>query len=351
MNVSRLLCLLWVFLAAPAFGQGFAGLGSAASEGFATPQPGTALTFPQDHGAHPDFRIEWWYVTANLRAKDGTDYGVQWTLFRSALAPENPDGWGNPHIWMGHAGLTTPTQHFVAERIARGGIGQAGAVAQPFEAWVDDWHLKSRAGDFNQLSMRAVGMDFSYDLTLSAKTPLVLHGDDGYSVKSASGQASYYYAQPGYAVTGVLHLPSGPVTVTGNAWLDREWSSQPLDDSQTGWDWVSLHLDSGDRLMGFQLRQTGGAAFTSGTWIGSDGAVEPFSDGMLQFSPLAHSAVDGAEVPTSWALRWPEKGLDIEIAALNPQSWMKTLFPYWEGPVTISGSHGGRGYLEMTGYD
>ncbi|TIM42928.1 MAG: iron ABC transporter permease, partial [Mesorhizobium sp.] len=128
--------LIYMSLAAPAFGQGFAGLGTEA-DGFSVPQPGTAFNFPADHGPHPGYRIEWWYLTANLQAADGADYGVQWTLFRSALAPVERSGWSSPQLWMGHAGLTTQTHQFVDERMARGGIGQAGVTAAPFAAWID----------------------------------------------------------------------------------------------------------------------------------------------------------------------------------------------------------------------
>lgn len=347
----RVLLLLLCLAAAPAFGQGFAGLGGGA-EGFAVPKPGVTLRFPADHGPHPAYRIEWWYLTANLTGADGRDYGAQWTLFRSALAPGAGQGWQSPQIWMGHAALTTPDRHFVAERLARGGIGQAGVSEQPFEAWIDEWRMSGPGGaDLSQLSLSADGADFAYDLSLAADGPLVLNGDRGYSVKSAGGQASYYYSQPFYQVTGTLELPDGAVEVTGRAWLDREWSSQPLAADQQGWDWVSLHFDDGAKLMGFQLRQADGGTYTSGTWIGADGRVETFGDGVLTMTPLDRAEVAGREVPVRWRLELPAHGLDITAAALNPQSWMDTLFPYWEGPVTFSGSDSGRGYLEMTGYE
>lgn len=228
--------------------QGFGGLGSAA-EGFSVPRPGLLFRFPEDHGAHPDFRIEWWYLTANLEAPDGTQYGARWTLFRSALAPGEAKGWSSPQIWMGHAAVTTAKDHFVAERISRGGVGQAGVVAEPFSAWIDDWQMKGVAApgadQLAALTLNATAKNFGYELHVSAKGPLVSQGKNGYSVKSAQGQASYYYSQPFYTVSGSLALPTGNVGVTGKAWLDREWSSQPLAADQTGWDWFSLHLDSG----------------------------------------------------------------------------------------------------------
>lgn len=348
MNV-RWIALMLCLSTGSAHAQGFAGLGTAA-EGFAIPQRGTALSFPRDHGAHPDFRIEWWYVTATLTGDDGRDYGVQWTLFRSALAPHDGSGWETPQLWMGHAALTTPDAHYLDERLARGGIGQAGVSAAPFHAFIDNWEMKGRADSgISELALTASGPEFAYDLTLSADGPLVLQGDGGYSVKSAAGQASYYYSQPSYKVRGTLTLPDTKVAVTGQGWLDREWSSQPLAGDQSGWDWFSLSFDSGARMMGFQLRD-GGAGFTAATWIGPDGSATALPDGALRLTPLETSSVQARDIPTRWRVELQERDLDVTVNALNPQTWMATSFPYWEGPVRIAGSHQGRGYLEMTGY-
>ncbi|KQI71849.1 iron ABC transporter permease [Loktanella sp. 5RATIMAR09] len=342
MNVK----VLFIALCLPvsALAQGFAGLGTAA-DGFSVPQPDPQFDFPADHGAHYDYRIEWWYLTANLAAADGTPYGLQWTLFRSALAPEAGEGWTAPQLWMGHAAVTTPDQHFVAERLARGGIGQAGVTAAPFAAWIDDWAL---TGDWNTLRMTASAPDFAYDMALTAQGPLVFHGEDGYSVKSAAGQASYYYSQPFFAIEGVLQLPEGDVAVTGNAWLDREWSSQPLAENQTGWDWFSLSFDDGNKMMGFRLQQTDGQNFTSATWITPDGQTTPYTDGALVATPLA---TNDSDVPVRWRVELPARGVDVTVAAINENAWMATSVPYWEGPVTVTGSHDGIGYLEMTGYE
>ena len=341
-----------LFCAGAVSAQGFAGLGTTA-EDFAQPQRGTVLEFPRDHGAHPDYRIEWWYLTAVLDGADGQDYGVQWTLFRSALAPASSAGWDDPQFWMGHAGLTTADAHFSAERLGRGGVGQAGVTAEPFAAWIDDWEMRStaeaKADAFDALSVRARGGDFAFDLQFDAQGPLVLQGDGGYSVKSEDGQASFYYSQPFFTVTGTLDLPSGAVEVTGQGWLDREWSSQIISEVQDGWDWVSLIFDDGSRMMGFQLR---GArdTFTSGTWIAPDGTATPAPHGAVHFDALDHARVAGREVPVRWHITWPERDVDIRTTPLNPQSWMDTAIAYWEGPLRFEGSHSGRGYLEMTGY-
>ena len=344
MNVKTILIAL---LPITAQAQGFAGLGGDA-DGFSVPAPNPVFDFPTDHGPHNDYRIEWWYLTANLQGSDGTDYGLQWTLFRSALAPEEGTGWTAPQLWMGHAAVTTPTDHYVTERIGRGGIGQAGATATPFAAWIDDWEL---SGDWTTLDMSASGPDFAYDMDLTAQGPLVFHGDAGYSVKSAGGQASYYYSQPYFDISGTLILPDETIAVTGQAWLDREWSSQPLAADQTGWDWFSLSFDDGDKMMGFLLRQSDGTAYSSATWIAADGTTTAYPDGAFMAEALETSPTSGGTVPTTWRVQLPDRGVDATVTAINTDAWMHTSVPYWEGPIRITGSHEGRGYLEMTGYE
>ncbi len=349
MNVrsALLASLLVICFPITMWAQGFAGMGSDA-DGFATPTPNPQITFPRDHGPHPDFRIEWWYLTANMQGPDGTPYGLQWTLFRSALAPHTTQGWDSPQIWLGNAAVTTPDAHYTAERFARGGTGQAGVTAVPFEAWIDEWHMHGDTLD--ALKLRAAGAQFAYDVALTATAPLIFHGQDGYSVKSEQGQASYYYSQPFFKLNGTLKLPNGDVPVTGTAWLDREWSSQPLAADQTGWDWFSLSFDTGEKLMGFRLRQSDGTYFTSGTWITPDGITTPLPNGSFDATPLETTRVNDSPIPTRWRVRVPDHDVDISVDTINPQAWMDMAVPYWEGPVRVTGNRSGVGYLEMTGY-
>ena len=337
-----------------ALAQGFAGLGMSGS-GFAPVVPGKTFAFPADHGPHPQFRIEWWYVTANLTDSTGAAYGAQWTLFRQATAPgAQQEGWANQQIWMGHAAVTRADSHKYSEAFARGGVGQAGVEAKPFLAWIDSWEMRGsdRMNDdtLAPLELKASGTDFAYALRLGTDRPLVLQGDAGYSQKSARGQASYYFSQPYFEATGRIIIDDRPAEVTGKAWMDREWSSQPLAPDQTGWDWFSLHLDSGEKLMLFRLRQTDGNNYCSGNWISRDGKTGQIPSADINMTPKALAEIEGRRLPVTWDIAIPSRALAIACVPLNPKSWMATSFPYWEGPIRFRGSHAGVGYLEMTGY-
>jgi predicted secreted hydrolase len=328
--------VLLASLGGSALAQGFAGLGESA-DGFAAVTPGRTFSFPGDHGPHPEFRIEWWYVTANLADSGGTPYGAQWTLFRQAIRPgAQQEGWANQQVWMGHAAVTRADTHRTSETFARGGVGQAGAEANPFVAWIDAWEMRGlgsmNATTMAPLELKAQAADFSYTLRLDTDRPLLLQGEGGYSRKSLREQASYYYSQPNFAVRGGIIIDDKPVEVTGLAWLDREWSSQPLASDQSGWDWLSLHFKGGEKLML------------------PDGKTKTLASSDIAMTPQAFTEIEGRKIPTSWRIAIPRLALAIECTPLNARSWMATNFPYWEGPISFAGSHAGLGYLEMTGY-
>ncbi|WP_430468860.1 lipocalin-like domain-containing protein [Vreelandella titanicae] len=355
---------------------GFAGLGQDA-DGFRHAEPNQPLSFPQEHAAHPDYRIEWWYITANLEDTAGEPVGLQWTLFRQALMPPNerpaPTPWAADQLWMAHMAISQGEQHQVAERFGRSHSqaslntpqdSQAGVMISPFYAWLDDWQLKANeeadSSDFNHLTLTAYSGEgasrFGYRLELTAEGPLVLHGEQGFSQKAANGQGSMYYSQPFWQINGEVTINGETKTVSGRGWLDREWSSQLLDARQSGWDWFSIHLNDGHKLMAFQLR--GGSAqnadYRSGTWITPQGDATPLASDDITLTPLATSAVAGRNVPTQWRLEIPSVGIDINIEAPHANRWMTTSVPYWEGEVVVndraSGEPLGEGYLEMTGY-
>ena len=334
--------------------QGYAGLGSNAND-YAQVTPGKIFSFPADHGPHPDFRIEWWYLTANLKDSGGAAYGVQWTLFRQALQPgPQREGWANQQIWMAHAAATRADTHRFSECFARGGIGEAGVETSPFRAFIDAWEMRAfdntDPNTIAPLELTATAKDFSYALKLAADRPLVLQGDGGYSRKSERGQASYYYSQPFFEVSGHLAIDDKAVDVSGKAWMDREWSSQPLAAGQTGWDWFALHLSSGEKLMLYRMRQKDGNNFISGTFIPADGRARQLSSTDVAMTPKETVAIDGRKLPVQWDIAIPSLELAIASVPLNPRAWMGTGFSYWEGPISFHGTHTGVGYLELTGY-
>src|SRR5688500_10973524 len=241
-------------------------LGSRPAPGFARAMAHRALSFPEDHGPHADFRSEWWYFTGNLAAADGRHFGFQLTFFRVALAPlpiPRESAWATNQAWMAHFTLTDTEggRFHAAERLGRGALGIAGAEASPFRVWVDDWQATSRASTgLFPLRLSASHGDVAVELELLATKPLVLQGQQGWDRKGAEpGNASYYYSHTRLAAEGSVRTRDARFEVTGTAWMDREWSTSALSPDLAGWDGLSVQLSDGRDLMLYRLRRKDGS--------------------------------------------------------------------------------------------
>ncbi|MDT0628937.1 lipocalin-like domain-containing protein [Alteromonas sp. W364] len=336
--------------------------------------PDYKIAFPQDHGSHNDFDIEWWYLTANLDGDNGLEYDIQWTLFRFRIPSEEGKVWGNEHTFMAHASVHSGEQHWFTEKFARGGLGIAGVTKQsPFALYIDDWLWQNNLGQRGLLpadldfSLKLIDPDkinqnvspsdsstLSLSLQLKNKGPYILQGDQGYSIKSGSAShASHYYSAPFIDVEGYVQM-SGidtvAVRVKGQAWFDQEWTSQLLDQNTLGWDWMSLHLDDGSKIMAFQMRLANQNDYITGTFIEADGSSQTLKGSDISLVALNNTRVGNKTFPLSWHLRIPHREIDITVESKKQDQWNPALFPYYEGAVNISGSHSGEGFLELTGY-
>ena len=322
--------------------------------------------FPTDHGPHPDFRNEWWYVTGNLADATGRQFGYQLTLFRIALSPTPPladSAWRTNQIYLGHFALTDVAgdQHHAFERLNRGAMGLAGAQATPFRVWLDYWALSGNETAIFPMRVQAREGNVALDLVLNEMKPMVLQGDQGLSQKSAEpGNASYYYSYPRLPTQGTMQLDSTTFTVNGASWLDREWSTSALGPEQSGWDWFALQLDDGRELMFYRLRRKDGTtdSHSQGMLVAADGQTKALRWDEVELQPVGEwlSPTTGDRYPASWRLHVPTEKIFLTIRPKIADQEMRLTVRYWEGAVTVNGRAGnqplgGQGYLEMTRYD
>lgn len=324
--------------------------------------------FPRDHGAHPEYRTEWWYFTGIVKDKSGGRYGYQLTFFRQGLRPrasdpENP--WSVRDIYLAHFTVTNvQTGDFlVNEHISRTGPGLAGARQNGLHVHLLDWSAHENQGS---IILNASKRGATLQLNLRPEKPLVVHGKDGLSQKGPGpGQASYYVSYTRLATTGRLQLRrnSATMTVKGTSWFDHEFGSNQLTSDQAGWDWFSLHLSDGRDLMLYVIRRTGGSLepASSGTIVDADGRSRHLSLPEIRIETLERrkSARSKAEYPSRWHIDIPSEGIKLTIAPLIPDQELltpgSTGITYWEGAVEGRGVSGNRkvtaeGYIELTGY-
>ena len=322
-------------------------------------EPGRVLAFPRDHGSHPEFRTEWWYVTGWLADGAGNAYGVQVTFFRNRprVADANPSAFAPRQLVFAHAALADPRRGRLLhdQRAAREGFGLAGADEATTHAWIGDWSLALIDGAY---AARVIAREFTLDLRFAPTQPILLQGDAGLSRKGpAPAQASYYYSQPHLAVSGSLVVGGATIAVTGSAWLDHEWSSEYLAAEATGWDWAGLDLVDGGALMVFRIRdKSGGTLWAGGTMRGADGRVRTLKPDEIRFVATRtwRSPRTGIAYPVAMSVA--AGGVDVALEPLfddqELDSRASTGTIYWEGAVRAltAGREVGRGYLELTGY-
>jgi predicted secreted hydrolase len=332
---------------------------AASAEPYATVTRGIELQFPRDHGSHPEFRTEWWYVTGWLDA-GAERLGFQVTFFRTRPFVDSPSAsaFAPRQILIAHAALSDPKRGKLhkAERIVRAGFGLAEAEEGDAAVWIDDWRLE-RGED--AWTARIAAEDFALDLRFVPTQPPLLQGDRGYSQKGPSAQsASYYYSVPQLEVSGTITREGQGRRVAGRAWLDHEWSSEYLDAGAVGWDWVGLNLADGSALMAFRIRdRAGGARWAGGTLRTAAGPLRTFAPDEVAFIPgrTWRSPRTATTYPVEWRVRVGALELDLEPLFDDQESdtRMTTGAVYWEGAVSVrrDGTEIGRGNLELTGYD
>ena len=424
------------------------------SDAFTPVKRGYTVELPRDHMSHPDFQLEWWYLTFVLSAEDGQEFGLQYTLFRfnteldapqsaRANAKKSAEGsaesnaksnykssaesnashssednlhtnanshiarnWSNGQQWMGHASLHTAEQHYFEERFASGGVGNAYVNQQPFTTVIDDWAWKAAQAEvqtgaeskamFPSVLKVAFGQSSTHhpvringkipttaadslselndapsvsavkvSLNLDTYGPFIKQGDNGYSKKTQDERLrSYYYSQPFINAKGTLNIEGNSVRVTGKGWFDHEWTSHLANSEAMGWDWFSLHLDDGNKLMAFRMhamnenmknsKSKHSEIFTTASYIAENGTKETIDQANVSITPMAYETINEGgvprAVPTIWRIQIPIKDIDVTVKPFKENQWNNSLFPYYEGRVEIKGSHSGSGFMELTGY-
>jgi predicted secreted hydrolase len=354
--------------------------GNAAAPGFAQALSVRPFVFPRDHGPHPAFRQEWWYVTGNLDAADGERFGFELTIFRFALLPPAvppptsvaaasaapvASAWRTREVYMAHFAVTDVARRRFrfAQKLERAALGLAGASTDPLHVWVDDWSLgdgEAAAGPAaTHWRLHAAQQGYAIELELVPQTSPVLNGEDGLSRKADEpSAASYYYSIPRLDVRGRMLREGRALAVRGTAWLDREWGSGDLGAQQSGWDWFALQLNDGSAFMFYALRRRDGHRDThsAGTWLADSGETRALADADVAITVTREwRNARGDRYPAGWHIRVPSLALDLTVRPVLPDQELGTSPRYWEGAVDVSGQRAahdvsGRGYVELVGY-
>ena len=336
-------------------------------DGYRIPTEYPAFVFPRDHGSHPEFRIEWWYITGHLHAANEDRYGFQATFFRYALKPNAEEGsnqFGDEHIYMAHMALSDIGQEefYHEERLNRDGW-DAYCSTEKMDMQNGNWSLLQDAKDRIGL-VATIQEEVQLDLTLDPAQPHVMFGEKGLSKKGAEKSAcSWYITYPRLQVVGNIILNNKIIDVKGEAWMDHEISSSQLSEKQVGWDWLSVRFNDQTELMLYILRDVDGNPdpHSKLVWISTDGKLTHMGPDEFTWTTLRR-----------WKSPDSQSNYPVEntLSGLRPdgspyQLHIKPLFDeqeltgelggiaYWEGACDVleNGDPIGEAYMELTGYN
>ncbi|MGZ4984360.1 MAG: lipocalin-like domain-containing protein [Chthoniobacterales bacterium] len=331
-----------------------------------TAEPGWRYEFPRDHFSHPDFKTEWWYFTGNLFDSSGRRFGYELTFFRQGIRPPNERDPQMSRFVVGdlkfaHFTITdvSARRFRFEQKTSRGAFGESGFDDGDRIAWIDDWTLTMNGTDGFDLVAKM--SEQTLHLQLRATKPVVVHGQNGISVKaSAAGHASHYYSFTRLTTTGELLRGDRSTALRGESWFDHEWATNQLAPGQVGWDWLSVQFDDGGELMLYQMRLQSGAADPSsnGTLVRPNGQSIFLPSAAFRMSPTGfwQSEKTGAKYPVAWRIEIPQEKLELNLRpVLDNQELALMPLAYWEGAIDVEGACNGkpikgRGYLELTGY-
>jgi predicted secreted hydrolase len=322
------------------------------------------LQFPRDHGAHADFRMEWWYVTGWLNEA----IGYQVTFFRSRTrhSPDNPSRFAPTQLLLAHAALAIPENKALlhADLAARAHPTLASFSENDCRIEMrqqsNRWLMERSPNDHYRIQIETD--QFQLNLTLKPTTAPWQQGENGFSRKGPlPAQASYYYSRPQIATEGSISYKSSKrieIATKGVSWFDHEWSSELLDSKAVGWDWLGLNFFDGTAMTVFRVRdKSGDALHDYAAKRNSDGSItklKPVFRKTRQWTSLRTATI----YPVAWDIELASDSgtFTISIAPLMDDQELdgrrSTGTIYWEGAVEVRQNKQfvGRGYLELTGY-
>ncbi|HEX78903.1 MAG TPA: carotenoid 1,2-hydratase, partial [Dehalococcoidia bacterium] len=305
-----------------------AALSTSDTEGYLIANEPIEFVFPDDHGAHYGFRNEWWYFTGNLYDENGRRFGYQLTFFRIAISPndsERESNWATNQIYMAHFTISDieNKEFYCFEKFNRGAIGLAGFSKEGFGLNVENWYITGIGDGEFPWQLYAEKDDIALSIEVNPLKGIVLQGDNGLSRKSLEeGNASYYYSITRLETEGYIDMNGVKFYVSGNSWLDREWSTSALSSEQAGWDWFSIQLDDGRDIVYFQLRYNDGSPYpyNEGLIVDGTGNITRLGTGDMPLEVIeTWQSPPGSIYPIEWRAQITPLGETIIIKAVFPE--------------------------------
>jgi predicted secreted hydrolase len=304
---------------------------------------------PKDEGAHPESKMEWWYLNATVSDNEGHQYTAMLAYFNKASLrpPLKIISIADLDAGVFHQDVPTISQLMVAKpNYAEGGLDLR---------WndYDRWYRTDQDSYHYSVQAKGDSIGFSFDL-VQEKDPLMVGGNG--LIEWTEG-STYYYSLTRLQVGGQIEIEGKAIDVEGIGWMDHQWME---DMAEKGWQWFSIQLDDDTDIICWNIVNTDNSVQSRDlTMMFADGSIYHTTDLELAATDSWVSPDTKETYGMTWKLREPGHDIDLEIKARFPQQEIILLkevpqytWQIWEGGTTVSGQIDGSavsgiGYAEL----
>jgi predicted secreted hydrolase len=297
------------------------------------------VNFPEDEGLHSN-EMEWWYYNGHLETESGKKYSFHLTTFVVNNVMSHT-------VFHGSLSDHQQGKHYI-DQIRLGGKPSL-ATKEGFKFKQGNWLVQGSNGH-DRITMN--NKHFTLDLSLESTQAPILQGDNGIILLKGD-ESSYYYSRTRMKAIGTLQIDGFEESVTGISWFDHQWGD--FSTVNLSWDWFSLQLDDGIDLMIYQIRDNNGNPIRYEGSYTQQGRTEILKNADFIVTPLSEWTSKKTSIiyPVSWNIKIPKKNINLNLKSIVNQSEfdskLTTYNIYWEGAISVDGSHTGKGFIELNG--
>ncbi|MEZ6093207.1 MAG: lipocalin family protein [Pirellulaceae bacterium] len=315
--------------------------------------------------SQPNSQTEWWYYSGHLSGERGQRFGFEVVFFSRRPKVEKilgvvPLRWISKRFAFAHFAISNTSDGSFAYSHRRTVWWGSHANASKFSVGLGKWSVEHN-GDSHQLNVAMP--DCSLELQLSPSKAAVLHGQAGHYLRNMNQQA-FHLSYSRMKASGTLTQNGIQQTVSGNAWMDREFGVCNFDRDLLGWDWFAIQLDDNRELMLYRVFDENGNfnGHQILELIDTNGKVKEFkaADFKLQVLDSWTSNKTKTQYPNRWRLTIPELDISLSVKPMLPHQELdtrgSTSIIYWEGDCEVTGSESGKAisgnaFVELVGYN
>ena len=317
------------------------------------------VKLPQDDSFLTNQLVQWWYWTGHIKTESGRRFGFELCFFAVdveaahlfQMIAEKIHGKDIPDdlltVQMMNTAITDIDNQQFFSRVEYK-PGPPKEIKDGFDLSNILASCLAQGGNGEDHLVSKVDK-FELDIQIKSQSPATIHYD-GEKHEYSFGGYTYYYSRENMLGEGTLTYDGKTENVAAQVWFDRQYGQLLQAAFLIGWQWFAIQLDDDIQVMLFayhdKKEHMGSISYSDGSTVAL--GADDFSVTILDHWKSPHT---GRKYPSKWQAKFKNFDLLITPSVADQELYEPWLFPkYWEGACSVTGSHNGSAYVELTGY-